>query len=102
MFAKLITAKRKDKLKRIEGKYTRQQWLMLCKFFNNVCPRCNRQVTKFSRDHIIPVTWKAGTNHITNIQPLCLRCNISKSNYSSRDYRPKYVRLWAENETESK
>ncbi len=98
MFAKLVTAKRKDKLKRIEGKYTQQQWLTLCKFFNSVCPRCHREVSKFSRDHIIPITWRAGTNYITNIQPLCLGCNISKSNYSRKDYRPEHVKQWALNQ----
>jgi 5-methylcytosine-specific restriction endonuclease McrA len=97
IYTKLITARRKDKLKRIEGKYTQKQWQTLCAFFDS-CPRCQRRVDKFSKDHIIPITWKAGTNHITNIQPLCLRCNITKSNHSRKDYRPEHVKEWAENE----
>lgn len=99
-YAKLITSKRKNRLKVIEGYHTKEQWEQLCSFFKKVCPRCDRQKKKLTKDHIIPVTWSSSTAWISNFQPLCPKCNREKSNHSAIDYRPEHVKQWAEKEKE--
>jgi hypothetical protein len=44
----------------------------------HACLKCG-SVEKLTIDHIIPIT-KGGTDFISNLQTLCLFCNISKSN----------------------
>lgn len=73
------------------GNYTAQEWKSLCDFYGNVCLRCSIHAKdtlkgKLSPDHIIPLS-KGGSNDISNIQPLCLPCNISKHD-KIIDYRP--------------
>ena len=83
--------------RKLIGNYTSEQWEKLCSFFNGICPRCGKQTDKFTVDHIIPLS-RGGTNTIDNLVPLCLRCNIQKSNIYTTDYRPENVKEWAENE----
>lgn len=76
------------------GSHTEEQWLTLCSFFS-VCPRCLQETKKFTKDHIIPVTREeGGTDDISNIQPLCLRCNVQKSNIYVVDYRTEEAKKW--------
>lgn len=74
------------------GSFTAQQWLDLCDFYNNTCLRCGIHAKdtpqgKLSPDHVIPLS-KGGSSDISNIQPLCLFCNISKKDKIA-DYREK-------------
>lgn len=78
-----------------EGNYNLDQWIELCEFFGCICPCCGENTENFEADHIIPLSWDNTSNWITNIQPLCRRCNTSKNNYYAVDYRPKHVRRWA-------
>jgi 5-methylcytosine-specific restriction endonuclease McrA len=59
-------------------------WTELCFHFGNVCLCCGND-GPLSVDHVIPLAL-GGLDHITNLQPLCLPCNIQK-NTSIRDYR---------------
>lgn len=67
------------------GSYTVEQWHRLCKKYDNQCavPGCDR--TDLEPDHVVPIS-KGGSNDITNIQPLCVHHNRSKSD-KIIDYR---------------
>ena len=56
--------------------YTAEQWKQLCDDCGNKCLCCGDE-TKLTIDHIVPIS-KGGTNHISNIQPLCYPCNRKK------------------------
>lgn len=60
----------------VEGTYTKQEWVDLCNRYDNRCVCCGERATLFP-DHVVP-TSKGGTNYISNIQPLCRKCNSSK------------------------
>lgn len=47
---------------------------MYCK----VCEHCNTKEGKFHVDHIIPL-YQGGLDDITNLQFLCIKCNLTKS-----------------------
>lgn len=84
--AKANIHKRRARVKATTGKFTKQEWLDLCAKYGNKCLACEKQ-TKLTPDHVIPIAL-GGTNDISNIQPLCLSCNISK-HAKHIDYRPK-------------
>lgn len=48
--------------------------------FERQCSICNlcKKKTKLTVDHIIPVS-KGGTSELSNLQGLCITCNIKKS-----------------------
>jgi 5-methylcytosine-specific restriction endonuclease McrA len=58
------------------GRYTEQEWLDLCAKYGNICLWCDRK-TVLTVDHIVPIC-RGGSNDISNIQPLCRRCNSEK------------------------
>lgn len=72
------TQKRRARLMNASGNFTKQEWKELCDQYGNKCLACGQQA-KLSPDHVIPIS-KGGTNDISNIQPLCLKCNLSKHN----------------------
>ena len=59
-----------------KGSHTSQQWLDLCKSFDDRCLSCGKR-GRLSEDHIIPIS-RNGTDYISNIQPLCISCNCKK------------------------
>lgn len=73
---------------RQRGSHTRKQWRAMQRYFNFRCVRCqkmphpNGQLTK---DHILPISL-GGSDSLTNLQPLCSRCN-SKKGIKAIDYR---------------
>lgn len=79
------------------GYYTREQWLELCGLCGNKCLKCGRE-GKLSPDHIRPAS-RGGSSWPSNLQPLCVRCNVRKSNIYTFDYRPQHIKDWAEEET---
>jgi 5-methylcytosine-specific restriction endonuclease McrA len=81
------TRNRRARLENAEGNFTSKEWSILCKIFGNCCLCCGSS-ENLHADHIIPLT-KGGNNFISNIQPLCCRCNISKGNRIIVDYRLK-------------
>ncbi len=66
------------------GRHTTEEWIELCAKYDNKCVACRKE-KRLTRDHVIPVS-KGGSNHISNIQPLCHQCNARKHT-SSIDYR---------------
>ncbi len=66
------------------GNHTAAQWIAMCDWFGNICLKCGK--AEITVDHVVPIT-KGGSNDITNLQPLCGECNMSKGNRSSADYR---------------
>lgn len=69
---------------RAEGTFTASQWNDLCALYGYMCLCCNKH-KPLEADHVVPIS-KGGTNFISNIQPLCRRCNAKKST-DSIDYR---------------
>ena len=71
------------RLKRIQKKngktHTFGEWESLKKDYNHTCPCCKKEEPeiKLTIDHIIPLS-KYGSDEISNIQPLCLLCNLKK------------------------
>lgn len=68
----------------VSGTFTGAQFLRLCKRFGNRCVCCGRK-GKLGPDHVIPM-FKGGSNRISNIQPMLIRCNVCKAN-KVIDYR---------------
>lgn len=66
------------------GSFTGAQWIELCNRYDNKCVACD-STELLTVDHIVPLS-KGGDNFISNIQPLCGRCNATK-NVKTIDYR---------------
>lgn len=64
---------------KIKEKFTLQEWKELKEFVNYTCVCCLKKEPeiKLTIDHIIPLS-KDGRNVISNIQPLCIKCNCIK------------------------
>jgi 5-methylcytosine-specific restriction endonuclease McrA len=57
--------------------------------FQRKCMACGRSRTKLHIDHIKPVSrYPHLAMHLDNLQILCRRCNLKKSNSHETDYRP--------------
>jgi 5-methylcytosine-specific restriction endonuclease McrA len=81
-----IHARRARKQKQ-GGSYTAQEWRDLCALYGHVCLCCG-EAARLTPDHVVPIA-KGGSNDISNIQPLCLPCNLRKATKTT-DYRPTY------------
>ena len=72
---------RNKKIAHNGGFHSRKDWESLKERYNWACanPECRKKEPgiKLTRDHILPLLM-GGKNDITNIQPLCLKCNKSK------------------------
>lgn len=66
------------------GRHTPSQWETLKAFYDFTCLCCGQREPDITltKDHVDP----AGTNDITNIQPLCVGCNHTKDG-AHIDYR---------------
>lgn len=82
------TSKRRAYLRQNGGHYTPREWLALCAKYEHKCLCCG-EMKKLTVDHVLPIS-KGGRNDISNIQPLCLECNIRKHDRHI-DYRPQVV-----------
>lgn len=60
----------------LRGTHTKDEWHALIVEFDSTCVRCSQRGLVV-KDHIIPL-YQGGSNHISNLQPLCARCNTSK------------------------
>ncbi len=59
-------------------------WLDLCNKYGNKCLCCG-SLENLTRDHVVPIS-AGGSHSVSNIQPLCRRCNSKKGNQTI-DYR---------------
>lgn len=74
------------------GSHTAMEWEALCEKYDHRCLCCGER-KPLTKDHIIPVmpndpTIPSGSDDISNIQPLCIDCNLRKGNRHCTDYRP--------------
>ena len=71
---------RRKRIRENGGKHTLEEWKLLKQQHNFTCLVCLKQEPeiKLTRDHIIAIS-AGGTDNISNIQPLCNKCNASKS-----------------------
>lgn len=70
------------------GKYTAKEWRALCAKYDHRCLCCG-EAKRLTPDHVVPIA-KGGSNDISNIQPLCLDCNLRKHTQTI-DYRPNHA-----------
>lgn len=68
----------------VVGSWTAVEWNALCEKFDFLCLRCHQKLP-LTPDHVIPIS-HGGPNVISNIQPLCQRCNSIKGTRHT-DYR---------------
>jgi 5-methylcytosine-specific restriction endonuclease McrA len=66
------------------GTHNDVEFYDLCEQYGFVCLACGSR-DSLTRDHVIPLS-KGGSDEITNIQPLCHRCNSGKRD-KAIDYR---------------
>lgn len=61
------------------GFHSLREWRLVKEQNNFACLSCKRKEPeiKLTRDHIVPVL-RGGSNDISNIQPLCFKCNREK------------------------
>jgi len=83
------TQKRSERLTaaRNIGTHTKEEWNEMLLFFNNTCVRCD-SMENIVKDHITPI-YQGGSDHISNLQPLCRTCNSSKGS-ENKDFRSEY------------
>lgn len=79
---------RKARLQHNGGSHTKREWHDLCKKYGYLCLCCGERKT-LTEDHVIPI-YLGGTDDISNIQPLCMKCNMKKHT-DIVDYRPKHT-----------
>jgi 5-methylcytosine-specific restriction endonuclease McrA len=72
------SAIRRARLWKIEGSHTEEEWELKKKISEYKCVYCGK-IKKLTKDHIVPIS-KGGDDFITNIQPLCSKCNTTKGN----------------------
>ena len=71
---------RRERLKKFGGSHTTNEWNLLKAQYDFTCPSCKLKEPeiKLTRDHILSLS-NCGTDDITNIQPLCVKCNSKKA-----------------------
>jgi len=74
-----IKSKRNLKIRKVGGWFSKLDWDNLKKQHDYRCLCCGKKepAIKLTKDHIIPLS-KGGSNNISNIQPLCIKCNNKK------------------------
>lgn len=74
-----INVNRRARLAKAEGSHTTEEWEQLKARCDYRCQDCGKPEPeiKLTRDHIVPLA-RGGSNYISNILPLCGRCNCEK------------------------
>jgi 5-methylcytosine-specific restriction endonuclease McrA len=78
---------RRERERQAPGHHTTVDWQELKTHYAFTCLRCKKQEPeiRLSKDHVVPLIL-GGSNDISNIQPLCRRCNSVK-NRRTMDFR---------------
>lgn len=76
--------------------FTKEEWKLKCESYKGICPCCHKpfdnHLHKLTLDHILALYWaneyfkqtgKKFIYTIDNIQPLCLKCNMTKGDRKS-------------------
>lgn len=79
------------RLAREKGRHTDLEWLVMKHLFK-VCVKCRDPAWNIEKDHIRPICI-GGSDSIDNLQPLCARCNTSKT-LDCTDYRDAALPDW--------
>lgn len=79
---------RQAKLRGNGGRHTAREWSALCVLWNHRCLCCGSSLGP-SRDHIVPLAL-GGTNDASNLQLLCVPCNVAKA-LDIVDFRPNLI-----------
>jgi 5-methylcytosine-specific restriction endonuclease McrA len=86
-----VRAARRAALRGYDGPhFTQEEWEELVEACGRRCLRCGA-AEDLSADHVVPLCL-GGPNTVSNLQPLCVRCNGEKG-VTIRDYRPAEVYL---------
>lgn len=85
------TQKRSERLSaaRQIGTHTKLEWSDMLLFFDNTCVKCGSKEL-IVKDHITPL-YQGGSDHISNLQPLCRTCNSAKGS-ENIDYRSEFCK----------
>lgn len=85
-------SERKIKSRANGGKFTKEEWELMKKEYHFSCNCCGRKepAIVLTKDHIIPIS-KNGRHEASNIQPLCLECNVKKRNTEWTMFRAGYT-----------
>ena len=87
------SAGRRGRLYGAPGKITLKEWRQLKKECDYRCQLCGKKEPEIilSPDHIKPMS-EGGSNFISNIQPLCGKCNnIKAKNEKPQEWKSKYI-----------
>lgn len=70
---------------RQKGRHDKDDWAALVAITGNQCVKCHATGVELVKDHILPI-YLGGSDALSNLQPLCIRCNSSKG-ADATDYR---------------
>lgn len=94
----VYAAQRRARKRGNGGILTLFDWNAILKFYKFTCLCCGDKADLLTKDHIVPLSY-GGSHEPSNIQPLCLPCNLKKYT-KTIDYRPdrglellEYVKL---------
>lgn len=84
-----VTQRRRARKRNAPGSFTAGEWNALCALYDHRCLCCGKDEPEITLvpDHVVPLA-RGGSNHIANIQPLCVRCN-SRKHTRIIDYRTR-------------
>lgn len=88
-----LKSKLEAQTKRKEGFYTSKAWRELrykaLNLYGRICMSCKAKNIEMHVDHIKPRSkFPELELDLSNLQILCVDCNLGKSNYDQKDYRP--------------
>jgi 5-methylcytosine-specific restriction endonuclease McrA len=86
-YGRLSSYKRKARLKNAVGHCSAAQFKAKCEYHGWRCYLCHEPITlqTLHMDHRTPIA-RGGSNWPANLAPACVRCNLSKSRKTEKEY----------------